>query len=456
MKPCSTLLLLLLLFGYSSTTLPAQSELSPCAKFPDAPDPDKAETNYVLYRDFLRAREWERAFELWKEVYEVAPAADGQRNTVYEDGIRFYEYFIKQTGDSLKKQAYVDSIFIIYDEMDRCYPEGGYIKARKAFDLFYKHRERASKMEIYTMFKNAFDEDGMKTQDFVLNPFSSLVVEFHKEGQISRDEAFKYQELIRKRLAKGLEECEGEYCRRWKIIAEYTPIRLEYFETVKGFYSCDYYMKKYYPEFEENPDDCKVVRTVYSRLKFAGCPEDEPRFKELIRVGNERCRPKAPRGCGGHRPTFTYLEAIDSFKVAIEREKDTDKKAQYALAIAKIYQIHLRRFPLARTWAEKAAEYLPGWGEPYILIGRLYASSGPLCGPGRGWNSQAVIWPAIDMWQMAKRIDPGAAEEADKWIKRYSQYMPTREEVVERELEVGQEYFVGCWIQRPSTIRVPD
>ena len=53
--------------------------LSPCAKFSDAPNKEDAETNYVLYRDFLKASDWNQAFDYWKKVFAVAPAADGKR-----------------------------------------------------------------------------------------------------------------------------------------------------------------------------------------------------------------------------------------------------------------------------------------------------------------------------------------------------------------------------------------
>ena len=435
-----------------------EENLSPCPKFRDAPNPDDAETNYVLYRDFMKVNEWDKAFRMWKKVYAVAPAADGRRNTVYADGIRFYEYFISQTQDSAKIHAYVDTIFSIYDEIDRCYPEGGYIPARKAFDLYYKYPYRAGKKEIYSMFKKAIDTDGLNTPDFVLNPFSALLVELYDAGEIPREEAHKYQEQVRKILAHGLKTCKGKTCERWNIIQEYAPVRLEYFETVEGFYSCEYYMDKYYPEFEANPEDCDVVRTVYSRLKWGGCSESDERFRALIRVGNQNCKPEP----GPAELAYIllreakYPEAIEAFQKAIEEEEDVTKKANYALTIAKIYNVHLRNFPRARQWALQAADMRPGWGEPYILIGRLYASSGPLCGPGRGWDSQVVTWPAIDMWNKAKSIDPGVAAEANKWIRQYSQYMPNREDVFIRNLKAGDSYYVGCWIQVSTTIRTSD
>lgn len=88
-----------------------------------------------------------------------------------------------------------------------------------------------------------------------------------------------------------------------------------------------------------------------------------------------------------------------------------------------------------------------------MLIGKLYASSGPLCGPGRGWDSQIVTWPAIDTWRKAKRIDPAVAPEANKLINRYAQYMPDTEAIFIRGLAEGQDFKVPCWIQRSTKIR---
>ena len=116
-------------------------------------------------------KDYDQAFELWQKVYAVSPAADGQRNTVFADGIRFNERFISQEPDTAKWEPYIDKIFELYDEVDKCYPEGGYIVARKAFDLYYKYRWRSSNPEeIYGMFKESIEIDGENVQDFVINP----------------------------------------------------------------------------------------------------------------------------------------------------------------------------------------------------------------------------------------------------------------------------------------------
>ena len=343
----------------------------------------------------------------------------------------------------------------IYDEINECYPQGGYVPGRKAFDYYYKYPNRKPRAEIYTLFKISIDTDREKSNDFIINPFTALLIEMHKEGKVPMEEAQRYDSVIRNIIQTGLSDCKGTGCERWNIVNEYAPVILEnYFETVKGFYSCDYYMDKYYPEFEANNKDCDIMRTVYSRLKWGMCDETSEKLQLLIKTGNDECVEESDL-----KLAYTalreanYSKAVELFEKAITEEEDTDKQAKYNLVIAKIYNAHLKNFSKSRQYALKAANLKSNWGEPYILIGRLYASSGPLCGPGRGWDSQVVTWPAIDMWAKAKRVDPSVTAEANKWIGRYSQYMPSMEDIFQRNLKVGDRFKVPCWIQETTTIR---
>ncbi len=433
-----------------------EEDLSPCPKWTDLPasQADEVETNYVLYRDFLKRGDYTQAYELWQKVYAIAPAADGKRQTVFNDGIYFYENLIRGEEDSLRRDEYIDLIFQLYDEIDRCYPEGGYVLGRKAFDLYYKYPYKASPDEIFKFFRESVDRDGPKTHYFVLNPFTALLVDQFLAEKITSDEAKHYEQIIMAVLKKGLAGCKGEDCDKWNIINEYAPARLEAFETVKDFYDCAYYKEKYYPAFKQDPANCEVIETVYSRLKWGDCPETDPAFKEVIAAARANCvEEKALAAAYEALRGARYREAIDLFKKAVDDEPDRSKKAQILLTISKVYYAHLKNFPTARQFAREAAAMRPNWGEPYMLIGRLYASSGPLCGPGRGWDSQVVTWPAIDMWSYAKKIDPSVAREANDMINRYSVYMPNIEDIFQKLHKEGDSYYVGCWIQETTTIR---
>ncbi|MBK7409981.1 MAG: hypothetical protein IPL49_20220 [Saprospirales bacterium] len=433
-----------------------EESMSNCPKWTDLPaaKADEVETNYVIYRDFLKAGDYTEAYKLWQKVYAIAPAADGKRQTIFNDGIYFYENLIRGEEDSLRRDEYIDLIFQIYDELDRCYPQGGYVIGRKAFDLYYKYPQKADKERIFSLFRQSVDMDGMKTQYFVLNPFTALLVDQYFDGKVALEDAQKYEQLILAVLKKGLSGCKGTDCDKWNIINEYAPARLEAFETVKGFYDCAYYEEKYYDAFIQNPTDCDAILTAYSRFKWGDCTETSKKFQEIIAAGNANCvEEKSLEAAYRALREARYKEAIDLFQKAADEESNTAKKAQITLLISKVYYAHLKNFPTARKYALIAAGIQPNWGEPYLLIGRLYASSGPLCGPGRGWDSQVVTWVAIDKWNYAKKVDPSVAKEANNLINRYSVYMPSREDIFQKLHQENDPYFVGCWIQESTTIR---
>jgi len=406
---------------FQSYLSPVRDDLSPCVKFFESDNPDEAETAHVLYRDLIKLKNFEEAMPLWEKAMKMAPAADGLRDYHFTDGVKLYKWLYGKETDLDKKSAYIDKIFDLYDEASKCYP------------------------------KKAAQYKGLKG-------FATLV-ELTLEEKIDKEEAFKYQNLIKETIAKGVADCKGKSCESWKIIESYAPIRLEDLETIKDFYDCAYYKDKYYVEFKENPQDCDILTTVYSRLKWGGCAVEDTALVALNTAYEQNCRTvsevktsPARLGTDALR-NGEYTKAITYYEELLANETDVDKKATYTLRIAKVYYVHLRKFSKAREYALKAAKLKPNWGEPYLVIGRLYASSGPLCGPGTGFDSQVVVWVALDMWTKAKNLDPAAAPEANKFIRKYAQYMPNKEDIFIRGLKEGGTFKVPCWIQRNTKIR---
>ena len=453
---------------------PAPAEEDPlCATWNNKSNQEDIMTNHVLYRDQVKLLKAEQrkgagadsamiktlindAFPIWQKAFKAAPAADGKRAYHFEDGITFYEYYYRTTGDGIPADSALNKIMELYDGRMRCYGEEGYILGRKAFDYFYKYKGKSSEEEMWSLFKKSIDIDGKKANYFILNPMTALLTNGVIEDKITIEEGRKYQEKIKATLDHGLANCENERdCAPWKIIEEYVPARLEQLEGIQGFYDCSYFKEKYFPEFEAAPTDCDAITRVLSRLNYGGCSQDDTDFQRVLTAYNSNCRQTSS-------PTVTcrslisegkFSDAVDCYKEKAETSTDNEKKAQYLLVIAKIYYGELKRYSLSRKFALEAAKAKPAWGDPYMLIGKLYASSGPLCGPGRGWDSQIVTWPAIDMWNKAKRVDPSVSSEANKLIRRYTQYMPSMEDIFQRNLKVGSTFKVPCWIQETTTIR---
>ncbi len=432
--------------------------LSPCNMFADASDPDEALESHVIYRDFIKSGNYAEAFDYWKIAYESAPAADGRRDYHFTDGVKIYKDFYNKSESDQEKDEYWSKIEELYDKAAECFPaKAADYKGLKAFELYYNFPDRADKMEIFNLFAETIDHYGLKTPAYVMNPFTDVLITLLREEKISVEEGQKYAEKINKGLEYGLKNTTGSNLEAYKIVNSYVPDRMEDLETVRGFYDCQYYVDKYYKEFENQPNDCDVIRTVISRLKWGNCPDTNQEYMSLIAQYKKNCQVTST----GPLPmaydclnNAEYQCAIDNFKSAIENTDNVEKKAKYTLLISKIYYSHLRNFSQARKYAMDAAKIRGNWGEPYMLVGRLYASSGPLCGPGTGWDSQVVVWLALDMWNKAKSIDSSVSAEANKFINQYRQYMPTREDIFQRpNISEGDSYYIGCWIKRNTTVR---
>jgi len=410
--------------------------LSPCTKFSDVSNGEELLENYVISRDYIKLKQYDTAFPLWEKVYKGAPAADGQRNTVFTDGIKIYEHYISQEPDPAKKEMLIDKVFSIYQKMDTCYGENGYVPGKMAFDLYYKYPDRADNDKIYSLFKESFARDGEDAYFFIINPFTAVMIQQLNDKKISLSQAQADAALINKTIKKGI--ASGKNSAQWAIVDEYTDSRFEGLEGTENFYDCEYYKNKYYVEFQENNTDCETIETTYARLRWGKCPVDDAIVKEIGQAKAIHCKvivnDPSPK-CRDFLSEGNYREAIRCYEEKMNASADKERQASYALIISKIYYAHLKNFPQSRKYATKAAKYKSGWGEPYILIGKLYASSGPLCGPGRGFDSQIVTWPAIDMWNRAKRMDPSVTAEANKNINRYLQYMPSTEDIFQRGLK---------------------
>ncbi len=487
-KHLNYLVLLLFVFACTpKTTEPAQEtveevaeveptkpekELSPCKNWLDLPkdEQDKVKVLHSLYRDVMKnvrgasdlakfdPADVDRAFENWKTVYEVAPAADGERNTHYGDGIKLYEYKASLEKDSLVKAGYIQRLLFIYDEVIRCYGREGFTIGRKAFDLYYKYPQFATDIEKFNMFKRSFDLEKEDAPAFIFNPFTSLLANLVVDEKISIDEASPYANMMLDILAKNKEKLPASKWKAegWDVVESYAPARLKTLEGVKGFYDCNYYKEQYYSAYENAPNDCDSIILVLSRMKWAECSGEDPQVNTVFTAYNQECNKPEPGSGNTCRQLLAegkYREAADCYEQKAQEVEDAEKSARYMLTSAKIYYGELKQYSKARNAAYKALEFKSNWGEPYLLIGKLYASSGPLCGPGRGWDSQIVTWPAIDKWQKAKSVDPSVAAEANKLINRYTQYMPSVEDVFQRNLKKGQSFRVKCWIQETTTIR---
>ncbi len=432
-----------------------------CIQFNDL-SIDKADVitdNYNLYRDRVKEKQYKEAYPLWKSVYEFAPATNGKVDNVFKDGIKIYTAFYKETSDTLLQKRYVDTVMAIYDKAFLCFPnKKGYYLSKKGNDLFYNYKGLATDEEIYNMLKEASEINGNESRVSTIIPLAKLNYKLYRSEKNDVEEARKTMEQTNNIIAHNLENCKDKKCDPWRQVEQYTSELSNRYENKKGFYDCNYFLDKYYTQFEEQPTNCDVIEDLYRKLKRSGCAKEEPKMVALIDAYQKECyvAPTNPLAdCRKLLEAEQFQQAINCYEDYIKTTSDPEQKARFTLRIAKIYYAHLNDFRKSREYARKTLQIKPNWGDPLILIGKLYASSGPLCGPGTGWDSQIVTWPAIDKWNEAKRKDPNVASEASKLIRQYERYMPSKGDIFQRNLNEGSSFKVKCWIQETTKIRAP-
>ena len=434
-----------------------------CAQLDDLPPYERelAETGFVLYKNFLGQKDYKQAMSYWKNAYNLAPGSNGSVKSHFDDGVTLYAQLLNDTKEPSLKSKYMDTISQIYAKREKCFGGDAYYYGQKGFAYYYQLKEYVTEQQIYDAFTKSIEAGNGKIEYFIINPFTKIIYDMVNAGTINNDEASGYAIKIKNTIIQGLNNCKGQDCDSWNIINEYAPNLLESFEGIEGFYDCSYYSEKYYKLFNENPDDCDNINSAYAKLVGAKCPENQPELIAIKAAKDQKCY-VAPPPPGTLRQAYDaytngqFNDAVTLFQTFVNETDDAEKKSKYLLLIAKIYYGDIKNFPKARQAALEAAKYKPNWGDPYILIGKLYASSGPLCGPGRGWDSQIVTWPAIDKFQYAKKIDPSVSQEAQKWINTYQKYMPSNEDIFFRQIKAGSSYFVPCWIQESTTVRTAD
>jgi len=435
-----------------------------CVKWTGKSFESQAMEDHVLYRQELEQKNYTSAYTYWRKVFDVAPAADGRRDYQYTDGVKIYKGLLETEKDEAKKESYIKEIISLYDRGLECFPaKESMYKSLKAYDLFYTFPGRADDEEVYQLFKDVVDLKGKDSPAYVINPFTSLLVNGLLDEKIQMAEAQRYTGKIIDAIAEATKKYKAKNDPKWKsagwdVVEGYAPARLEQLEGMEGFYDCTYFKNKYFSEYEGNKSDCDIVRSVRGKFNWAKCSPSDPQVAQVNATYVANCKPKVINDepimlCRDHLENGNYSQAISCYEEKAEASTDNEKKAQYYLTIAKIYYGELKKFSSARKYARLASKAKPSWGDPYILIGKLYASSGPLCGPGTGFDSQVVTWVAIDKWNKAKQVDSSVASTANKLISRYKKYMPTKGDIFLRTLKEGDTYKVGCWIQETTRIR---
>lgn len=412
----------------------------------------------MLYRQFLKNENYEEAFNYWKKAYELAPAADGQRPFHYMDGRDFYMRMFKNETDEAKKQEYAAMILRLYDEQMQCYGNENLLFGLKVYDMFYT-LQSPYPLLLETL-KTAVEKGGNNTAYTVLEPFAHVLAFQFKNKQMNLEDARKYHILINDIADHNIAH-NNEYSAYYQQAKDRMTTVLEQVEG--DLFDCEFFKKKFEPVFRNNPEDFEAMKYYYNKMVQQGCPETDPLVAEIkvafetlvAKINAEKLAAFYAENPGAHAKALydegKYNQALDKYEEAIQKEEskgaqaDKESLSTYYFSMASILGRKLDRYSAARDYAYKAAKFRANWGQPFMLIGDLYAESSSSCG-AEAWDHHVAVLAAIEKYAYARSLDSSVADEANEKIARYSRFKPQSEEGFMRGIKEGTSVKVGCWI----------
>lgn len=413
-----------------------------------------AARNYSLYKEYFKQGSFDRALPFWRLSYEKSP---GFRKSIFVDGADLYTDLINKTEEKVLKEKYIDTLLAIYDKRIQCWGDEGYVLTLKGIDIArYRPNqyplaksilEKAINLDqadskyygvstYFNLLINLKDEPNGVNSDFIKNEYKKLIAicdanieagNYEEQfEQTKADLTYKFKEyVLPKRFAEGAP---------W-----YSWTSQDKIDSVSKW-------------IQEDPSVSNLEDILSHISRDTAIGESDVRYE--IEKSVLKSNPTAFRAnnIGAHYyEQKKYEESIPYFQQSIDLTENKKDKAGLYLAIGDTYRL-MNKFSESRDAARKAIELDTTSGKPYYLIGVLYLSSGKMCGPGTGFDSQRVIWPAFDYFNKAKTLDSSYAEVVDPLMRDYRQYLPTREEIKAKGLRVGNSYTVPCWIQEETTI----
>lgn len=451
-KMTQTFLIAVLLFAASGWN---EAKAQNCAK-----GDETSTRTYSLYKEYFKQGNIEKALPYWREIFLKAP---GLNKGAMVDGVDIMANLIYSTEDKALKEGYIDTLMMVYDKRIECYGQKGFVLTRKAIDLAKYRPTQYPKVRQLLEEAIALDKDEAKY--YALTTYFKILINLKDEpGGVTGDYIKeKYPSLIgicERNIAKGGEDAQNfaeakaeiEYFFKEYVLPKRFAEGSDWTTVLTAAQKTDSLMKW----MQEDPSKDNIEQ-LYAQVK------KEPELREAdIRYLLEKAllslapsADKANNVGAWYYGKKEFAEAVPYFRQAVDLAADAKEKARFAMALADNYRL-MDQFPEAREAARIALSLDSTSGKPYYMIGVLYMSSGKLCGPGTGFDSQRVLWPAFDYLEKAKTVDPSFEETIDPLLKEYKKYLPDRATIAQKGLKVGNTYFVPCWIQEEGTVRSKD
>ena len=400
------------------------------------------EKDYQIYRNNYKQKNYEEALVSWRKVFNECPSYN--QNT-FANGPKLYHESIKK--DKENQLIYLDTLMMIYDARIEYFERREYVLGKKGVDLLKYDPTRFS--EAYEMLKISVDDLGNSTDPTVIVSYFKALDDVQRSSEeVTKQDILDAYVAVSDIISYNMTNNE-------KYAKYYETAQTNVENIFAPYASCDDLIKVFKERLEIGTDNISLLKKITSLLEKKDCTENEVFYTAAIQLHELDPTAKSAYDMGNMSiAKKNYSDAVAYYNQAIQLQEDVDYKASYYLKLAYTYQVR-GSYSDARSAANSAASLKPEWGEPYLMLGDIYAASSASCGSS-SLEKRSVFWIAVDMFSKAKSVDNILTEKANKKISFWSKQFPSKEDCIWEDLSDGDTYKVGCWIGRSTRVRTRD
>ena len=411
--------------------------------------------NSSISHEAVRAGNFKDAYLPWKEVLKACPTL---KFYTFNDGIKILTAFLNEIKDrnSADYKKYFDELMEVYDlrmqytpnfQHLKGTPTVGDTKGSKAIS-YIAYAPNLDVNQAYAWLKESIEAEKEGSKSPILHYFLDMSL-----NKLKADPNHKEQ-FIQDYLT------DSEYVDA-AIAAENDPAKKQALQQVKdnlvamfinsGTADCESLQSIYGPKVEANQTDSAYLKKAIAVMKMMKCTESEAYFQASYYMYKINPTADAATGCGYMAyKKGDFDTAIKYFDEALSLESDSEKKAQLCYIVAASL-FNSKKLSQARSYLQKAIGFKENFGDAYILLAQLYASS-------PNWNDEPAMnkctyFVVIDKLQRAKAVDPSVADKANELISTYARYTPKAEDLFMLGIKAGDRVTVGGWIGESTTVR---
>ena len=236
-----------------------------------------------------------------------------------------------------------------------------------------------------------------------------------------------------------------------KLLNSYVATKGNLEGGVQPYANCEDLVRIYQKKFDAEPDNVELLNKIASVLSARYCDKSDLYLAVAIKLHKLNPSPESAYFIGKRYLADQEYNKATSYLLEATKSEDV-KSAQQAYKYLAQIMWKEGRGEQGRAYARRAIELDKTDGEPYMILGYIYAASSKDCNVNP-LHAKAVYWVAVDQFQKAKSIDPSIAAKANEMIKEYSKLFPTSEDAFFYNVFEGDTYEVGCWINETTKAR---